>query len=258
MIAFEIISEVAQIIILFACIAIIYFKKFQSILSFVILLILFVVFKFLSIYFRNRFNFKINSNIEKLKGSYINISKKLLREQRHDFMNTFQIAYGYLQLNNSNKALEYIKKSTDISQSIGKCYFLTVFSISVLLDKKIRVATNKGIEINVEVENYVDSQLREAHNENVLLDHIAKTMDAFINCVNKNIEEPKLFIDIFEYDDRIEFIFDGDLDIELLESMDYYLKNIVKADEGFEVIFYYDSIKELSIEENLYSNMLTI
>ncbi|TAH62055.1 MAG: hypothetical protein EWM50_05640 [Gottschalkiaceae bacterium] len=255
---FEIINETVQIFLLLMCVLSLILKKIQINMFFVIPLILLIILKLLSVLFRTKNNIKTYNEIEKIKGSLIKDSKYLLREQRHDFMNIYQVVYGYLQLNDSKKALEHIKKSIVTSSGIGKCYYLTIFSISILLDKKIREATNKGLEIVIEVDSYVDSELRGIENEKLILDSISKILDAFISCTNKNYEESKLLIDIYEHEEKIEFVFNGHIDIELLEEKYGYFENITKADDGFEVVFHLNNTKDLITEDSIYSYVMNI
>ncbi len=184
---------------------------------------------------------------------FIKETKYLLREQRHDYMNIFQVIYGYLQLNNSNKAIEQIKKAMISSSNSSKCFYLSVFSISLLLEKKVKVGEGKGIEIIVDVDSYVDSDIRSINNEKVIVEGISKLIDCFINCTYKENNGNKLLIDIYEHIDRIEFIFSGDIDENLLRLNWEDMNSIVRTEDGYEVIFYLDNTKEFLTENTIYS-----
>lgn len=178
-------------------------------------------------------------------------TKTLLREQRHDYMNMFQIIYGYLQLKNYEKAIEYLKKSINLSLNISKCHYLSNFSISLLIEKKLKEAESKGLEIILDVESYPEEEVKDTLNDKLALHYISKIFDVFIECTYKN--KGKLYIYIYEHLDRIGFIFSGDIDVNILDTHNNLLKNFVKKNEEYEVVFYYDRIKELLSEYNICS-----
>lgn len=190
---------------------------------------------------------------QEMELDFLKKTKYLLREQRHDYMNIFQIIYGYLQLNNVDKGMEHIKKAITISSNSSKCYYISIFSISLLLEKKAKLGESKGIEIIFDVDSYVDSEIRNIKDENVIIDCISKLFDFFIDCTYKNKGERKLFIDIYEDIDKIEFVFSGDIDANLLEQRSKAINNIVKIDDGYEVVFYFDKAKDLLLENTIYS-----
>lgn len=180
-------------------------------------------------------------------------AKGLLREQRHDYMNLIQIIYGYLQLDNRNKAIEYIKKAIAVSTSFSKCYYLSVFPISLLLEGKVKIGGSKGIEIIIDVDSYIDNEIRHINNEKNILECISKLFDIIIDCTYKENEETKLIIDIYEYIDRIDFVFSGDIDANLLELECNTINYITKTDDGYEIIIYFDEAKDLLLDNTMYS-----
>lgn len=190
---------------------------------------------------------------EVMELSFTKTTKNLLREQRHDYMNIFQIIYGYLQLNNKDMAIEHIKKAINSSSNSSKCFYLSVFSISLLLEKMIKVCENKGIEIVYDVDSCVNSDIRHINEENVVVDCISKLFEIFIDCTQKNADGAKLFIDIYEDVDKMEFIFNGNIDEKLLEHRSKEVNNIKKIDDGYEAVFYFDKIKDLLKEDSIYS-----
>ncbi|WP_352420110.1 Spo0B domain-containing protein [Proteiniborus sp.] len=178
-------------------------------------------------------------------------AKYLLREQRHDYMNLFQIIYGYLQLNNKNKVMEHIEKAITASANSSKCYCLSVFPMSLLLERKVKIGESKGIKIIVDVDSCVDNELRNISNEKIILERISYLFDFFISCTYKENEEAKLFVDIYEHINKIEFVFSGDIDARLLDLKCDNINYITKIDDGYEIIFCFNEVKDLLLDDTL-------
>ncbi|MFA5523920.1 MAG: Spo0B domain-containing protein [Tissierellales bacterium] len=177
--------------------------------------------------------------------NYTSNTKLLLREQRHDYLNIFQIIYGHLQLNNIDMAIIHMKKAINLSYNSSKCFYISIFSISLLLEQKMKVCENKGIEMVLEVDSSIDSDIRHIDNEDIIVDFISKLFDVFIESTYKKDKATKLDIDIYEDVDRIEFIFNGDIDKKILEDRSREIKDVIKVDDGYEAIFYFNKAKDL-------------
>ena len=203
------------------------------------------------LYFKLRY-YRYESRKE-VELSFTKKTKYLLREQRHDYMNIFQIIYGYLQLNNKEMAIEHIKKAINSSSNSSKCFYISIFSISLLLEKMMKVCESKGIEIIFDVDSCVNSDIRCIDDENTIVDCISKLFEIFIACTHKNDNGVKLFVDIYEDVDKIEFIFNGDIDVKLLEHRIKETNYLIKVDDGYEAVFYFDKIKDLLKEDSIYS-----
>ncbi len=190
---------------------------------------------------------------KELELNFIKKTKYLLREQRHDYMNVFQIIYGYLQLNNKDMAIEYIKKSINLSLNSSKCFCISIFSISLLLEKKMKLGESKGIEIIYDVDSCVNSEIRDINDESGVIDYISKLFDFFFDCTYNGNQGAKLFIEVYEHIDKIEFVFSGDIDISLFEQNSRGINNITKVDDGYEVVLYFDKTKDLLVGDNICS-----
>jgi hypothetical protein len=75
----------------------------------------------------------------------------LIRSQRHDLMNDFQVIYGYIQLNKNEKALEYIRHASQKSQELGALLRINFPELSVLFLKLKALAELKEIEVEFEI-----------------------------------------------------------------------------------------------------------
>jgi len=198
-------------------------------------------------------NFK---NDLKLNFSNIRDMKSLLRGQRHDYMNLFQVIYGYLQLKKSDKASDQIKKIINLTNNISPLYNLSVFSISLLIEKKIREADNQGIEIISSVNNYIEQEFRTTFNERQIIIRLSEIFDTVIQKISEGSNDKIIHLCISEYDDRIDLIFKGNLN-EIHESdiIRVHNESIITSEE-IRLVFGYEEIEYVKPEETIYSSIL--
>lgn len=77
---------------------------------------------------------------------------QVIKGQRHDFINHIQVVYGFLNLNEIDKALDYIRKLYRDVQISGDIMQLGVPELSVLLLVKTGAAAGKGISLSIDIE----------------------------------------------------------------------------------------------------------
>lgn len=77
---------------------------------------------------------------------------KMLRKQRHDFMNDLQVVYGYMQGNKQDKALEYIDTLCTENVNIGEIYSVNCDALAHCLEENIKKSRLKGSKINLDIE----------------------------------------------------------------------------------------------------------
>lgn len=85
----------------------------------------------------------------------------LLYRQRHDFLNHFQIIGAYLQLNKSERALAYLKKSLAGMEHIGRLMHLKQNELALISLIKIEAMADKGITLELEVHTMMEKLLPE-------------------------------------------------------------------------------------------------
>ncbi|MTI66682.1 MAG: hypothetical protein FH753_08790 [Firmicutes bacterium] len=151
--------------------------NYQGVISY---FILFTILITLIFYIYNN-HVIIYKELNEKKGSLINDIRNLSREQRHDYMNILQIIYGYLQIKKENKAVEHIKKVTDITQNISKVYALSIPSISLLLDKKIRKAGYEGVKFIYNINECFDTSYRDIENEKYIVNRLNEIINNIID-----------------------------------------------------------------------------
>lgn len=146
-----------------------------------------------------------------IRGCVMKDSKDLLKNQRHDYMNLFQIVYGYLQLNKKDKALNQIKWINSMVSSISKVYRISIFSISMLLEEKLKKADNYSIHLEYNVYSKLDETLRTVANQKQIIEKIDDVFDIIIKKAYDQNEENLISIDIHECSDNITFIFKSEI-----------------------------------------------
>lgn len=187
-------------------------------------------------------------NDDIVKGHVMKNSKELLRHQRHDYMNLFQIVYGYLQLNKRDQALKQIKWINSMTSSISKAYRISIFSISMLLEEKIMKADNYSVLLEYNVYSKLNENLRTVKNENQIIERIDDIFDVIIDEATKRNLESLISIDIHEYDDNITFIFKGEVLEFLVDSIKDIYPYAVIENNIVKVKLKYHSPRGLNIE----------
>lgn len=178
--------------------------------------------------------------------------RRLLREQRHDFMNMFQIIYGYIKLGKIDKAIYSVNKVIELNSNISKLYSLSIFTISLFMDKKIREFTDFDMKINLAVKNMTDYEIRSIENEKEILESLISIFDKIMDRDIKDTEA--LNISIFEFDEGISFLFEGENKIARDISENEYLR-IEVSDVGIKYIFKYKNPKQMCVEKSLFSDI---
>ncbi|WP_425446593.1 Spo0B domain-containing protein [Dethiothermospora halolimnae] len=211
-------------------------------------MILGIVFGLLSII--NTYKTSIENNKDLLRYHCNKTIKGLLREQRHDYMNIFQIIYGYLQLEKSDKAIEQIKKVTSITSNISQAYNITIPSIALLLDKKIREANNQGLLFTCNIKTSNNGDIRVTKNEEKIIKELNNIFDILINSLNDN--DYNILIDILEDDKKIKFIFTGNF-IDKLRGKDKKLPKSCSINKNnIKVTFNYINYNKIDPNINSY------
>lgn len=184
--------------------------------------------------------------IHKEKAEYISYMKDVFREQRHDYMNYFQVIYGYLQLGKIEEALRQIKKIIQLNSNLSQIYKMSLFHVSVYLDRAIREMGDLEYIINLHVLNNRQNTICFIDNE----EEIIKNLDLiFEDFMEEGIQfKRNIDIEIEEFKDRISFTFSGENKISTLikNSKDV---DIIEDNERVSVIFKYKNpIECLSVE----------
>lgn len=80
----------------------------------------------------------------------------LMRKQRHDFMNDLQIIYGYLQINDVDRATNYLEKLSKENAIISSIYALGDNYFGLCFEENIKSIIQKdySVEANVEIEKF--------------------------------------------------------------------------------------------------------
>ncbi len=174
-----------------------------------------IIFSFSIMAFFKSLEYKLHIDMLLKKENIINgyimkNSKDLLKHQRYDYINLFQTIYDYLDLNKKDKALMQIKWINSMSLSIIKVYRISIFSISMLLEEKIKKADNYSVQLEYNVYSKLKESLRTVKNQNQIIEKIDEIFDIIIQKLHKRNEKNIIAVDIYEYGDNITFIFKSD------------------------------------------------
>lgn len=186
------------------------------------------------------------SESHKEKVEYISYMKDVFRDQRHDYMNYFQVIYGYLQLGKIEEALGQIKKIILLNSNLSQIYKMSLFNVSIYLDRAIREMGDLDYVINLHILNNRQDTICFIDNE----EEIIKNLDLiFKHFIEEDIQfKRNIDIEIEEFKDRISFTFSGENKISTLikNSKD---ADIIEDNERVSVIFKYKNpIECLNIE----------
>ncbi|MBW4827294.1 MAG: Spo0B domain-containing protein [Clostridiaceae bacterium] len=186
------------------------------------------------------------SESHKEKVEYISYMKDVFRDQRHDYMNYFQVIYGYLQLGKIEEALRQIKKIIRLNSNLSQIYKMSLFNVSIYLDRAIREMGDLDYVINLHILNNRQDTICFIDNE----EEIIKNLDLiFKHFIEEDIQfKRNIDIEIEEFKDRISFTFSGENKISTLikNSKD---ADIIEDNERVSVIFKYKNpIECLNIE----------
>lgn len=156
---------------------------------------------------RNEKNVFQNDSVE--KSDYIAHIKESFRSQRHDFMNYFQIVYAYIQLGKTNEAIDSIKKVINLNMNLSNIYNISLFHISLYLDKLIRELNDLEYDTIIKANNHTNYDLRLISNEKNIVEELNHIFDNFISRDYTEGESSIVELEIEEFEDSISFLFIG-------------------------------------------------
>lgn len=163
---------------------------------------------------------------------YVKYMSDNFRAQRHDFMNYFQILYGYIQLGKINEANEYIKGIMELNKNMSKAYSISLLKVSILLDKMVREFSDIDCIVELDIKKYIDCTLRMVDNEDDIVNLLGKVFDYYME--REEFCKNKIHIKIEEFEDRISFLFVGKYNIaEILEETRGFNFEIVEEGTSF-------------------------
>ncbi|MFC5601715.1 ATP-binding protein [Sporosarcina koreensis] len=135
------------------------------------------------------FTFRNKTEIDLLTKELKSIKQytNALRAQTHEFSNKLYTILGLLQLNKKEEAIHYIQRESTLQKSWIRLLIQKVADpqVSGLLLGKINQASELGIEITIQEDSRLATELSEKQRE-ALLTAIGNLMDNAMDAVNKN------------------------------------------------------------------------
>lgn len=143
-----------------------------------------------------------------------------IRTQRHDFINDIQVIYGYLQMENNEKAKKYIEKIIERNDKIRDIYSLGDNYFAILMENNLKKLWNKGIKIELSIE--IDVLLG-----NILKDEYDKKRN-LVNNIFDEFENTKFkFVYIYIFEDNLGknlFIANNESIVDELDWMEEWVE----------------------------------
>ena len=125
-----------------------------------------------------------------------------LREQRHDYLNHFQVIYGLLELNEYEEARKYLAPVFREITSMTRALRTSQPAVNALLMAKMESAEQKGIEVRLEVSDPLKKLPLEAWE---LCKVLSNLIDNAISALGRKEEERKLTVVISMEDGKHVF-----------------------------------------------------
>ena len=152
-------------------------------------------------------------------ADYLEYIKESFRSQRHDYMNYFQIVYAYIQLGKTNEAINSIKDVINLNLNLSNIYNLSLFHLSLYLDKVIRELNDLEYKTKIIVKNHTSHDLRIIKNEGIIISCLDNIFNNYIN--NDCIENSMFYLEVEELEGSISFLFVGNYNIStIIENCD--------------------------------------
>lgn len=120
---------------------------------------------------------------------------RVLRAQRHDFMNHLQVVHGLMEMDEYDDAKDYIEKVFNDIQKVNKILKTSNPAVNALLEAKVIYSEKRGIQTNVNI----NSQLNNIKIPGWELCRVlGNLIDNAIYAIQQNGEQGSITIDIYE------------------------------------------------------------
>lgn len=120
---------------------------------------------------------------------------RVLRAQRHDFMNHLQVVHGLMEMDEYDDAKDYIEKVFNDIQKVNRILKTSNPAVNALLEAKVIYSEKRGIKTSVNV----NSQLKNIKIPGWELCRVlGNLIDNAIYAIQQNGEQGCITIDIFE------------------------------------------------------------
>ena len=188
--------------------------------------------------------------------------KELSRKQRHDFANTLQVIYGYLQIDRKENAIAEIHRFTNVTQSISELYKISVTSIRLFLENKLLEINNLGKELTLEVETSYEDQYREIDNEEEIINKMIEIIGFLLKFDKMGFKDQNIetHIKIIENSESLQIIclnYNATYILGQLEHIQSLYQELKVIDEEIVLEFKYVKVKNMEIKDSIYSKIFS-
>lgn len=144
-----------------------------------------------SLYNANRY--RNNSMIETIKN--LEDLNTILRTQRHDYLNHFQVIYGLMELGEYEEVQKYLTPVLKDIMKVSKALKTAQPAVNALLQVKMETAENKDIDFYLDIRSDLKNIKMEPWNLCIVL---ANIIDNSITCLAEVNKQKKIYIEIEE------------------------------------------------------------
>lgn len=154
---------------------------------------------------------------------------KYLRAQRHDFMNYIQVIWGYLQLNKSDQAKQYIEGLNTKFEIINHILKIENPKLSLYLYNNVRKAYKAGAEVDFDSD--LDSMDQHYRFDNALLGELDKIFDITLAQAMQNSCSHKIYIDIYIDGEVLCMLLSNSMCSDFIDSEEQYKRYDCSTDD---------------------------
>lgn len=153
----------------------------------------------MGLYFAGRYK---NENMSESIRNLEELNTKL-REQRHDYLNHFQVIYGLMELGEYEEAKNYIDPVFKDLMKVSKALKTAQPAVNALLQAKISAAEQKNIDLYLEIRSELKKLPLEAWN---LCKVLANIIDNGITALSEVEHERSIHLEIGEDSNNYTFL----------------------------------------------------
>ncbi|ABR48463.1 signal transduction histidine kinase regulating citrate/malate metabolism [Alkaliphilus metalliredigens QYMF] len=136
----------------------------------------------------------------KIEIHYWNEIEQLLTNQRHDFMNTLQTVYGYIQLGQPEKAVEQIKQVTNYANQMGRVFNLQCVPLAMLITETMKLNTIGENCTVIEVQSFVTMEDYIEINVEAAIEQVKKLLENILKQFNESKSQEVIHMKIEEHE----------------------------------------------------------
>ncbi|MHB1420426.1 MAG: Spo0B domain-containing protein [Bacillota bacterium] len=132
---------------------------------------------------------------------------ELIRLQKHDFLNHFQVVMGFLQLNRPERALQYVKETLGVlDESWGIMSNIQQSWLAALMMPKVYKALGMRVRVSIDIEAWPEKQGDDRGKYQLVISEVWKALLSFWEQIE--IDQRAINISISRNEETDYLVFD--------------------------------------------------